>query len=85
MGDLQSPLPPSFRFLCKPDESVAGGGCHADVYLPAGAAEQLPVAIMIHGGAFSAGNSAGIPYNQVRYLNSKHFVVVSLDYRFLPQ
>lgn len=87
MGDLQSPFPPSFRILYKVDDRVSGGGCHADVYLPdetISKGSKVPVAVMIHGGAFSLGASDGIPYNQARYLLSKGFALVSPDYRFLP-
>lgn len=40
---------------------------------------------MYHGGGFTIGGAQSIPFNQVRYLLSKGFVVVSFEYRKLPQ
>lgn len=42
-------------------------------------------AIMIHGGGFTLGNSAHIPYNQVNYFLDQGFAVCSIEYRMLPQ
>lgn len=86
MQNDQSPFAPSHRFLYKAEDSVEGGGCWLDVYLGnSQGGEPHPIALMIHGGAFFVGDAKAIPYNQVRLLLAEGFVVVSIEYRLLPQ
>lgn len=43
------------------------------------------VVLMFHGGAFAAGQDSDVPYAEVEYLNTHGIVVVSAQYRLLPQ
>ncbi|KAJ9116268.1 hypothetical protein QFC24_006785 [Naganishia onofrii] len=80
---------PNHRFLFKPVENCETEGCHMDVWLPDGAKEvsadsKVPLAIMIHGGAFTMGASSDVPDNQVRHYLKNGMAVVSLEYRMVP-
>ncbi len=57
-----------------------------DVYLPAGAAN-APVIFMVHGGGWRTGDKAAGPVvdNKVARWASRGFIVVSTNYRMLPE
>lgn len=40
---------------------------------------------MFHGGAFAAGQDSDVPHAEVEYLNAHGIVVISAQYRLLPQ
>ncbi|KAJ9105837.1 hypothetical protein QFC19_003407 [Naganishia cerealis] len=82
-------IKPSHRFLYKPVENCETEGCHMDVWLPENvkdlaAQNEIPLAIMIHGGAFTMGASSDVPYNQVEHYLKNGMAVVSLEYRMVP-
>lgn len=49
-----------------------------DLYVPSDASGPMPLVVWIHGGAWMGGDKAGCP---ARRLNSKGFVVASINYR----
>jgi arylformamidase len=53
-----------------------------DVYAPANA-KNLPVVFWIHGGGWQAGDKAEV-YDKPKVLNGKGFILVSTNYRLLP-
>ena len=53
-----------------------------DVYSPSNA-KGLPVVFWIHGGGWQAGDKAEV-YDKPKVLNSKGFILVSTNYRLLP-
>jgi acetyl esterase/lipase len=56
-----------------------------DVFLPAASKDPSPVLLYIHGGAFVSGNKGDIAPPLVYRFLSRNFVVVSVDYRLLPE
>ncbi len=61
---------------------------HADVYLPASASSPkhpLPILLFIHGGGWMFGSRKEIPRIFFCQFLSRNFVVVSIDYRLLPE
>ena len=58
-----------------------------DVYLPATAPRDAPVIFLVHGGAWAFGDkaAAGVVANKVARWVPRGFIVVSTDYRMLPQ
>ncbi len=56
-----------------------------DVYAPAGA-KDLPVVLMIHGGAWSIGDKANrdVGIDKARYFTSQGYLYVSINYRLSP-
>lgn len=56
-----------------------------DIYLPP-APENAPVIVMVHGGAWMVGDKAnkGVANNKAAYWLPKGFVVVSVNYRLVP-
>lgn len=66
-------------------------GSHArqkfDVYLPQTPSADMPVILMVHGGAWSAGDKAarGVVLNKVRHWVPKGFIFISMNYRLLPE
>ena len=57
-----------------------------DVYLPASTKEPAPIIFMVHGGAWKFGNkrAAGVIDNKVGRWVTKGFILVSINYRMLP-
>lgn len=57
-----------------------------DVYVPAHP-EQAPVIFLVHGGAWAFGDKAarGVVQNKVNRWVPRGFVLISIDYRMLPQ
>lgn len=57
-----------------------------DVYLPASAKEPAPIIFMVHGGAWKFGNkrAAGVIDNKVSRWVTRGFILVSINYRMLP-
>ncbi len=57
-----------------------------DVYYPVNA-QQAPVIFMIHGGAWKIGDKASkaVYYNKAERLVTQGFVLISVNYRLLPQ
>jgi len=57
-----------------------------DVYLPVSTAELSPIIFMVHGGAWKFGDKrgAGVIDNKVRRWVTQGFVLVSINYRMLP-
>lgn len=59
-----------------------------DVYLPANASGQkdLPVILMVHGGAWKIGNKSarGVVENKAAHWLPKNYIFVSINYRMLP-
>lgn len=58
-----------------------------DVYLPATAGHDRPVLVMVHGGAWRLGSkqAANVVDNKLAHWSPAGVVLVSLDYRLLPQ
>lgn len=58
-----------------------------DVYLPAGASTGAPVIFMVHGGGWRTGDKAmqRVVENKVRRWVPKGFILISANYRLLPQ
>ncbi|KAJ9104128.1 hypothetical protein QFC19_004112 [Naganishia cerealis] len=75
---------PTHRILFKPLDNSETGGCHIDVYLPTNP-KGAPIAWMIHGGGYTIGGSHHIPVDQVEWFLEHGVVVVSSEYRLLPQ
>lgn len=57
-----------------------------DVYLPQSAVTNAPVLLMVHGGAWRGGDKAAqaVVENKAAYWVSKGWVLVSINYRLLP-
>ncbi|KAL3471515.1 Alpha/Beta hydrolase protein [Aspergillus californicus] len=64
----------------------SGQSLEADVYSPRGRSppSPAPIALVIHGGGFTAGGKEYIPVNQLEELVALGFVVVSVNYRLCP-
>ncbi|KAL1393057.1 Alpha/Beta hydrolase protein [Phyllosticta capitalensis] len=80
-------MPPSFRCAYA---VVDGSAIHADVYVPNRPASgahtaALPVAIGIHGGAFTLGHSGMVSGDQIDDCLARGWLVVSIDHRLCPQ
>lgn len=79
---------PFHRFLYKEYDNCEGGGVWADVYLPDKTTKNgftgWPVALAIHGGAFTFGDSQWIFSEHNAYLLKQGFAVVSIEYRLWP-
>jgi carboxylesterase type B len=86
------------RVLFKPFPESREGGCHLRIWLPREIPEHCGeclqhwtgltvkgVVLMFHGGAFAAGQDSDVPHAEVEYLNSNGVVVISAQYRLLPQ
>lgn len=58
-----------------------------DVYLPPGAPPDAPIIVMVHGGAWKIGDksNSGVVENKLRHWLPKGFIVVSVNYRMLPE
>ncbi|CEL11393.1 hypothetical protein ASPCAL14495 [Aspergillus calidoustus] len=69
-------------------KTVELGQClEADVYYcprSSSPASPAPIALVIHGGGFTAGGKECIPVNQLEELVALGFVVVSVNYRLCP-
>ncbi len=81
----RSTLPPGARV----ERDVAYGPAtrqRLDVYLPAHA-DGAPVIVMVHGGAWAIGDktSSGVVRNKVRHWLPEGYIVVSVNYRMLPE
>jgi len=74
------------------------GGIHADVWLPTtmnssaspiGTWHNLDpltmTVVFVHGGGWMMGAAHDISSAEIEYYNAKGFIVVSLEYRLLPQ
>jgi acetyl esterase/lipase len=63
----------------------AGSRNHLDIYLPAEGAENAPVLLQVHGGAWILGtkDEQGIPLMQ--HLAAKGWVCVAINYRLAPR
>ncbi|KAL2801598.1 Alpha/Beta hydrolase protein [Aspergillus granulosus] len=62
-----------------------GQGLEADVYYSRSSpASPAPIALMIHGGGFTAGGKEWVAVNQFEELVALGFVVVSVNYRLCP-
>lgn len=59
---------------------------HMDVYLPQSAVTNAPVLLMVHGGAWRGGDKAAqaVVEHKAAYWVSKGWVLVSINYRLLP-
>ena len=57
-----------------------------DVYLPAAATELAPIIFLVHGGAWKFGDkrATGVIDNKVRRWVTRGFILVSINYRMLP-
>jgi arylformamidase len=57
-----------------------------DVYLPPNA-KNAPILVMVHGGAWKLGDkaNAGVIENKLKHWLPKGFIVVSVNYRLLPE
>jgi acetyl esterase/lipase len=57
-----------------------------DVYCPPNA-HDAPIIVMVHGGAWAIGdkNSKSVVINKLRHWLPKGFILVSIDYRLLPE
>lgn len=80
----EAPLPPGTRVV----RDVAYGSDprqRLDVYAPA-RAHDAPVILMVHGGGWRRGDKAmpGVVANKVAYWVPRGVVVISVDYRMLP-
>lgn len=86
MAMNSQPVAPTYRFLVKEVDGFETKGCHLDVMLPptAQAGDELPVAFMIHGGAWSVGASSDLAHNQVHYYLDNGYCCVSPEYRLCP-
>ncbi|KZM73084.1 alpha/beta hydrolase [Nocardia terpenica] len=81
---LFGPAAPLLNDAKPPDETVVyatldGRPMHADLYLPAAAANPAPLVVSIHGGAFIAGSRGSTPYT--RWLAEQGYAVLDVDYR----
>lgn len=81
---VEAPLPAGTRVV----RDVAYGNDprqRLDVYAPAGA-HDAPVILMVHGGGWRRGDKAmpGVVANKVAYWVPRGVVVISVDYRMLP-
>ncbi|WP_232793164.1 alpha/beta hydrolase [Caulobacter hibisci] len=81
--DLQA-IAPGARKLTQ--SYGAAKGQDLDVYIPPGA-QDAPVIIMVHGGAWKVGDKAnvGLIENKLKYWLPKGYVFVSVNYRMLPE
>lgn len=60
------------------------GDVRADIYIPEGA-ENAPVVIMIHGGAWTFGNKQNaIGLFQANFFNEQGFIYIAINYRLAP-
>lgn len=79
-------LPPGVRQLA---DLAYGRDAHQrlDVYLPAAAGHDRPLLVMVHGGAWRFGSkqAASVVDNKLAHWSPADVVLVSLDYRLLPQ
>ncbi|KAI8575465.1 hypothetical protein K450DRAFT_261575 [Umbelopsis ramanniana AG] len=68
-------------------KTVDGVDIHADVYLPDNhAADQQYSAILyLHGGGMTIGHRSMLPMSQVTKFTEKNWIVVSADYRLIPE
>jgi acetyl esterase len=66
---------------------IRDGVARARVYRPeaAGAGDELPVILYIHGGGFTVGSSEDTDYITRRLARDNHALVVSTDYRLAPE
>ena len=57
-----------------------------DVYLPQLAYAEMPVILMVHGGAWAFGDKAarGVVQNKVAHWVDRGFIFISMNYRLLP-
>ncbi|PXX45753.1 alpha/beta hydrolase [Aquitalea magnusonii] len=82
----QAALPPGVRKLADlaygPDVRQ-----RLDVYLPASAGQGRPLLVMVHGGAWRLGSkqAGSVVDNKLAHWSPAGVVLVSLDYRLLPQ
>jgi acetyl esterase/lipase len=63
--------------------SDAAGERRLDLYLPANAARNLPLVVLVHGGAWRVGRRSELPA-LARYLASRGIAVIAPDYRLAP-
>jgi acetyl esterase/lipase len=79
-------LPPGVHQLA---DLAYGGDARQrlDVYLPAAAGHDRPLLVMVHGGAWRFGSkqAASVVDNKLAHWSPAGVVLVSLDYRLLPQ
>lgn len=78
-------LPPGVTVL----RDLAYGGAarqRLDVYLPP-QAQHAPVILLVHGGGWAFGDkaSAGVVENKVAHWSARGFIVVSTNYRMVPE
>jgi acetyl esterase/lipase len=78
-------LPPGARV----ERDVAYGPAsrqRLDIYVPAHA-DAAPILFMVHGGGWAIGDkaSAGVVRNKVRYWLPEGYIVVSVNYRMVPE
>ncbi|KAL8704355.1 MAG: hypothetical protein Q9201_002480 [Fulgogasparrea decipioides] len=67
-------------------KEVSGLQIHADVYIPRSVRPSLmPIALMIHGGGYMTLSRKAIRPAQTKYLISRGFLPVSIDYRLCPE
>lgn len=79
---------PATTFAVKPLELAYGPAAKQtlDVFLPANA-KDAPIIVMVHGGAWRTGDkrSRGVVQNKVKRWLPQGFIVVSVNYRLLPE
>ncbi|MBO9707153.1 MAG: alpha/beta hydrolase [Caulobacter sp.] len=82
--DLQTILPGARKLTAAygPDPAQA-----MDVYVPPGVLHDAPVIVMVHGGAWKIGDKAntGSVENKLKHWLPRGYVLVSINYRMLPQ
>lgn len=67
-----------------PDSEKDPGDVRADVYIPDGA-EDAPMIIMVHGGAWTFGNKQNaLGQFQTSFFNEQGFVFIAINYRLAP-
>lgn len=81
--DLQTILPGSQKLT---QEYQAGSKQVVDVYIPPGA-RSAPLIVMIHGGAWKVGDKANtnVVENKLKHWLPMGFILVSVNYRLLPE
>lgn len=82
--DLQAILPGARKLTAAYGADPAQA---VDVYVPPGVLRDAPVIVMVHGGAWKIGDKAntGSVENKLKHWLPKGYVLVSVNYRMLPQ
>jgi acetyl esterase/lipase len=80
LAQLLSPLTHTYKAL-------PNGSLNADIYLPSSRLSNppSPILLFIHGGSWISGSRKDFPPAYFHEFLARNFVVVSIDYRLLPE